>query len=1113
MNQDNYEFLYPHHDDPMFNYKIAQRKEFQDTMYEGKILNVEEEANLLCSKSMELAPHQLFVRNFLSFNTPYNSLLLYHGLGSGKTCSAITVAEEMRDYMSQMGITKRIIVIASPVVQENFKLQLFDERQLKFTDGRWDYGGCTGNEFLKELFVSNRKEDKEKIIRQAKKIIQSNYLFMGYTEFNNFISKQIEVLGENLSTSQIQRIKKKKIEMLFNNRLIIIDEVHNIRTTLDGENKKVATNLLLVAKNSKYLRLLLLSATPMYNSYKEIIFLINLMNINDNRSEVNIKEIFDIDGNFLTDKEGNQIGKDLFIQKLTGYISYVRGENPYTFPYKIFPSIFSPQNSLEKYKYPRFALNDKVIENKIEYLSLFMLPLETYQNKIYNTIIDNIKKEEANKLKNSFENMDTFGYTLLMQPIQALNITYPVNDPDPKKVSESIGKLGLRNCMDFTEKMVNGLPEKSNFSYKKDKEPIFQIDNLQKYSSKMFSICKSIQNSEGIVLIYSQYIEGGLIPMALALEELGYKKYKTKSLLKNPPKTNLGNYILISGEKGLSPDNISDVKAASSGNNINGEKIKIILISKTGTEGLDFKNIRQIHIMEPWYNVNRIEQIEGRGVRFCSHKDLPFQRRNVSIFLYGSVLENREQEAADLYVYRIAELKAIQIGKVTRILKQTAVDCLLNIQQIEFTEKKMNQIVNLQLFNGEMVPYAVGDKPFSPICDYMENCSYTCIPNKQVKTIIQDSYDDSFIVLNNEKIKQRIRQLFKEYYVIDKKKLFTEIQINKSYPKEQIYSSINNLIEQPNEFLLDRYGRKGKLINLDDLYLFQPFEISNENISIFDRSVPIEFKHQKLTLPITEKVNIQLSDKIEDLLQKINVQFNIGINSNPDLQEKKITDWFLLFQKCMWLLKLQFQLKEEEIHTILLGHIIDHISTTQKLILINYLYSNPITIPNEKIIKSIIDKRIINHNGKQGIFLIENKKVSLYVKNELKWKKGKLSDIEEFSPIIKNYSENIIESLNNTIGFISIFKEDTIVFKTKNINIKRNKGARCDQAGKNDIKKTISDINPDVPMPYINFNTTELCAYMENILRYFELTKNNNKIWFLDASTASLINIENYSKN
>ena len=58
-------------------------------------------------------------------------MLLYHGLGTGKTCSAISVAEEMRDYMKQMGITQQIIVIASPNVQENFRLQLFDERELR----------------------------------------------------------------------------------------------------------------------------------------------------------------------------------------------------------------------------------------------------------------------------------------------------------------------------------------------------------------------------------------------------------------------------------------------------------------------------------------------------------------------------------------------------------------------------------------------------------------------------------------------------------------------------------------------------------------------------------------------------------------------------------------------------------------------------------------------------------------------------------------------------------------------------------------------------------------------------------------------------------------------
>ena len=48
----------------------------------------------------------MFVRNFMSFQTPYNSLLVYHGLGTGKTCSSINVCEEMRSYLKQIGIQK-----------------------------------------------------------------------------------------------------------------------------------------------------------------------------------------------------------------------------------------------------------------------------------------------------------------------------------------------------------------------------------------------------------------------------------------------------------------------------------------------------------------------------------------------------------------------------------------------------------------------------------------------------------------------------------------------------------------------------------------------------------------------------------------------------------------------------------------------------------------------------------------------------------------------------------------------------------------------------------------------------------------------------------------------
>ena len=125
-HEEDYVNLYPSLDDPQFNIKITQKKEFNDTKYDGNIYDVEEQATKLCEANFELFPHQLFVRNFLSFQTPYNSLLLYHGLGTGKTCSAITVSEEMRTYLKQLGISQRIIIVASPNVQENFRLQLFD---------------------------------------------------------------------------------------------------------------------------------------------------------------------------------------------------------------------------------------------------------------------------------------------------------------------------------------------------------------------------------------------------------------------------------------------------------------------------------------------------------------------------------------------------------------------------------------------------------------------------------------------------------------------------------------------------------------------------------------------------------------------------------------------------------------------------------------------------------------------------------------------------------------------------------------------------------------------------------------------------------------------------
>lgn len=193
-----YDDLYPTLDDAAFSAKIARRKEFRDTMFDGTVRNVQERADLLCAAKYELLPHQLFVKNFLSFQTPYNSLLLYHGLGTGKTCGAIGVAEEMRNYMKQTNIKQRIIVAASPNVQANFKLQLFDERRLTQENGMWNIESCIGNTLIKEVNPTQLKGlTREKVISQISTLINQNYLFMGHIGLANYIAKKTMVSADS----------------------------------------------------------------------------------------------------------------------------------------------------------------------------------------------------------------------------------------------------------------------------------------------------------------------------------------------------------------------------------------------------------------------------------------------------------------------------------------------------------------------------------------------------------------------------------------------------------------------------------------------------------------------------------------------------------------------------------------------------------------------------------------------------------------------------------------------------------------------------------------------------------------------------------------------------
>ena len=1218
------------------------------------------------------------------------------------TCSAIGVCEEMRDYMKQMGITKRIIIVASENVQDNFKLQLFDERKLTLVDGLWNIRSCTGNKLIKEINpMSMKGMTKEKVISQIKNLINTYYIFLGYVQFANYIIKTMNYdeeiekqgfkkkfenkKGDNTKSSKnpTKEKEKTKIQMLkdvlielnsriikrlqneFNDRLIVIDEVHNIRKTEDNENKKVAINLELLVKSAKNMRFLLLSATPMYNTYKEIVWLLNLMNTNDRRGRLEVKDIFDKNGDF------KKNGEEMLIRKATGYISFVRGENPYTFPYRVYPSEFAKQHTFPAIKYPSYQMNLKKIkhEDKKRVLSLYLTKIGGCNNCgscqycAYKYIIYNLRNKKFSITTKTgvvrdmptFENMESFGYTLLQTPLESLIISYPIpglksildeipnenlSDDFSPSFSESIpkdddvdadingnenivtelideteegteesatnkggsesftpfrregisidphqltGKSGLERMMNYVDE--RSPPVKGDFEYKKttldNYGKIFSRELIGKYSSKIKCILDNIVNnetgkvSEGVILIYSQYIDSGLIPMALALEEMGFTRYGqgVKPLFKNKPsdlidvrtmkepadKKNFmpARYSMITGETRLSPNNDFEVKGATDDDNKYGNKVKVVLISKAGSEGIDFKFIRQIHILEPWYNMNRIEQIIGRGVRNFSHKDLPFEKRNVEIFMYGTILDKNIEEAADLYVYRVAEYKAVQIGKVTRVLKETAVDCIINHDQTNFTQEIMStslkEPITQELSTGVVLnDFKVGDAPFSPACDYMATCNYNCRPNKAIdeNDLNEDTYNESFIIMNSEKILQRIRMLMKESFFYKKDVLLKAIRTPKEYPYVQIYSALTQLIDDENEFIIDKYGRNGHLINIGEYYLFQPVELRDKNAPIFDRSVPIDYKHDMVKFKIKQNIGKNVGKNVGKKIGRNIDKISQNLNDISEIDEGKMVvdemkknfelsreftkqskvsrgddNWY---KHCgIVMRKMAIEYPEAKNNNLLIkflvAHMIEILLFDDKLALMNYLYSL-IHISEgsvEWFAKEYFEKNsIITKNFTVFIMYNLNKRMIMILNENNKWVEAEPEDQREIASTkeVKELLTMNPNEYNKIIGFIGYEKKNKyLVFKTKDMTSKRDTGARCDESGKD---KTIHKTNEIIgETKYTNENTkakkdadgtiiseavghTELCVFQEFILRFFNAIQKDNKKWFLTPDMA-----------
>ena len=116
------------------------------------------------------------------------------------------------------------------------------------------------------------------------------------------------------------------------------------------------------------------------------------------------------------------------------------------------------------------------------------------------------------------------------------------------------------------------------------------------------------------------------------------------------------------------------------------------MITASGAEGIDLKNTRFVHIMEPYWHHVRINQVIGRARRICSHMDLPDEIKDVTVYMYISTfgddvmktdqhseLKNMDNgESTDMRLQTIMIEKEKLSERFLDVLKRTSIDCLFN---------------------------------------------------------------------------------------------------------------------------------------------------------------------------------------------------------------------------------------------------------------------------------------------------------------------------------------------------------------------------------------------------------------------------------------------------
>jgi hypothetical protein len=281
---------------------------------------------------------------------------------------------------------------------------------------------------------------------------------------------------------------------------------------------------------------------------------------------------------------------------------------------------------------------------------------------------------------------------------------------------EILETLGGVNYKERLDRAIKNIEEHSN--------DFLTPEALQTYSPKFLHILENIQDKDhaGLHLVYTQFRTAeGIGLFSLVLEKNGFARFKIKKNNFNmweididPVNEGKPTYALYTGtetseekeiirhiyngEWDAIPESIGNVLKSKYRNNNMGEVIKVFMITSSGSEGINLRNTRYVHIMEPYWHPVRSEQVIGRARRICSHKDLPKALQTVEVFVYLMIFSEAQLKSddatelkrkdlskavpkvpitSDQFLYEISEIKANLTAQLTDSIKEAAFDCYI----------------------------------------------------------------------------------------------------------------------------------------------------------------------------------------------------------------------------------------------------------------------------------------------------------------------------------------------------------------------------------------------------------------------------------------------------